>query len=414
MNAPLTFNSDYVETVPDHIPSELVHDFDHFDPVKSSKDPFKPFLDLQATAPDIFYSRNHGGFWVAQKYDTQKYILQTPKLFSSWPMNIPYVPAWPRKLLPVELDPPEHKKYRGMLAPLFTPKAVTLIEPMIRQACEELVDGFTDSSEIEFLKDFARPFPTNTFLSLMGLPLSDAEKLLDIEDRIMHPSYSAEIKMQAGIDIMAYMTEGLAKTRKQPQDSDKLLSHISYWKDKEGNALSDEEILDIGFLMFMAGLDTVTSLFGFSFAHLANNHQLQQQLIKNLDDPKALDSAIDELLRKFPSVNTNRTVLEDCEIDGITLKRGDRIMLPIVLANHDPSKFKCPHQVDLTRKDNEQMLFGHGPHKCIGQHLGRLELRIALETILRRKPYFSIPADKEISTYGGGVMGTLSLPLCWK
>ena len=414
MEPTLAFASEYQESAPDHVPAHLVHDFDHVDPMCFSEDPFKPFLDLRESAPGIFFSRCHGGFWVIQGYDDIKEVLKTPALFSSWPMNIPYIPAWPRKLVPVELDPPAHKKYRALLAPLFTPKAVELMGPTIRRSADELVDRFQDKTEIEFLEEFARPFPTFAFLRLMGLPLKDADELLDIEDRIMRPSHSPEVKIQAGQEIVMYMVESVEIAKQAPLVEDQLLSYIVHWKDKEGKGLTDEELLDMGFLMFMAGLDTVTSLFGFAFAHLAKNHDLQQYLIDNLDNSEVLDCAVEELLRKFPTVNTNRTVLEDCELGGVKLKQGDRVMLPLVLANHDPKYFENPDTIDIKRKENPQMLFGHGPHKCLGQYLGVRELRVAIETLLRRKPFFTIPEGKKISTYGGGVMGTTSLPLSWQ
>jgi cytochrome P450 len=413
MNANFEFKSGYQDSAPAHVPQDLVHDFDHVDPAKFSEDPFGPFLALRDSAPPIFFSRHHGGFWVVQGYDDLKEVLRTPALFSSWPMNIPYVAAWPRKLVPVELDPPDHKKYRALLAPLFTPKAVELMEPMILRSAQELVDRFQGEREIEFLEEFARPFPTVVFMRLMGLPLEDADKLLNIEDRIMRPSHSPEVKIKAGEEIVGYMVQAIGSAKQAPANDDELLSYMVHWKDKEGRGLTDEELLDMGFLMFMAGLDTVTSLFGFAFAHLARHHDLQQYLIDNLDNDDVLDCAVEELLRKFPTVNTNRTVLQDCEFKGVQLKRGDRIMLPIVLANHDPKYFENPDRVELDRKDNRQVLFGHGPHKCMGQYLGKRELRIALEVLLRRKPFFSIPEGKRISTYGGGVMGTTTLPLSW-
>lgn len=413
MNANFEFKSGYQDSAPAHVPQDLVHDFDHVDPAKFSEDPFGPFLALRDSAPPIFFSRHHGGFWVVQGYDDLKEVLRTPALFSSWPMNIPYVAAWPRKLVPVELDPPDHKKYRALLAPLFTPKAVELMEPMILRSAQELVDRFQGESEIEFLEEFARPFPTVVFMRLMGLPLEDADKLLNIEDRIMRPSHSPEVKIKAGEEIVGYMVQAIGSAKQAPANDDELLSYMVHWKDKEGLGLTDEELLDMGFLMFMAGLDTVTSLFGFAFAHLARHHDLQQYLIDNLENSEVLDCAVEELLRKFPTVNTNRTVLQDCEFKGVQFKRGDRIMLPIVLANHDPKYFENPDRVELDRKDNPQVLFGHGPHKCMGQYLGKRELRIALEVLLRRKPFFSIPEGKGISTYGGGVMGTTTLPLSW-
>jgi cytochrome P450 len=413
MNANFEFKSGYQDSAPAHVPQDLVHDFDHVDPAKFSEDPFGPFLALRDSAPPIFFSRHHGGFWVVQGYDDLKEVLRTPALFSSWPMNIPYVAAWPRKLVPVELDPPDHKKYRALLAPLFTPKAVELMEPMILRSAQELVDRFQGEREIEFLEEFARPFPTVVFMRLMGLPLEDADKLLDIEDRIMRPSHAPEVKIKAGEEIVSYMVQAIESVKQTPANDDELLSYMVHWKDKEQRGLTDEELLDMGFLLFMAGLDTVTSLFGFAFAHLARHHDLQQYLIDNLDNNDVLDCAVEELLRKFPTVNTNRTVLQDCEFKGVQLKRGDRIMLPIVLANHDPKYFENPDRVELDRKDNRQVLFGHGPHKCMGQYLGKRELRIALEVLLRRKPFFSIPEGKRISTYGGGVMGTTTLPLSW-
>jgi cytochrome P450 len=178
----------------------------------------------------------------------------------------------------------------------------------------------------------------------------------------------------------------------------------------DGRPLTHDEIVDYAFMLFIAGLDTVTAVLGFSLRCLAQQPQLQIALKA---EPSSTAAAVEELLRAYSIVNTARVVTRDTEFAGVTMRAGDRVLLATALASRDPAEFADPTEVRINREVNRHLAFGAGPHRCLGSHLARLEMRVVLEELLKRLPVFGIADDAHIVVHGGGVFGIDRLPVRW-
>jgi cytochrome P450 len=360
--------------------------------------------------------------WTLMRYDDVHEALRAPDLFSSrsvlhvyqGPKLIdPEEAAAVRGMIPEELDPPEHTKYRQLLTPLFAPQVVETLEPMIRSWCAELIDGFVAQGHCDLNRDFARQFPTMIFLRLMGLPKGGVGDFLDtVHDRIREATQlgmSATQSMSAAY-IMAmaeYMNTVLDERRAERQDD-----IVSYLLDIEvdGRPLDEAELQQICTLLYAAGLDTVAGELGYMFLHLAT-HPEHRRLVT--ESPERIPDFVEEALRLYSIVTTNRIVTRDVEFAGCPMKAGDRVLLSMPAADRDPLQFPNPDTFDIDRTSNRHIAFAAGPHRCLGSHLARLELRIAVEEWHRRIPEYTLAPDAEVTFHIGGVAGVDSLPLEW-
>jgi cytochrome P450 len=361
------------------------------------------------------------GVWFLLRYDDIHAALQNPATFSNEIITPGYGVAESAsepaafaglKLIPEMLDPPEHTKYRQLLNPLLTPGKVKALEPMIRDHCVSLIDGFIADGQVEFSSVFARRFPTIIFMRLMGLPVDEADQLLDWVDQLMHGPREGEsldaATERAGkvaMDIFGYLNELIAKRRAQPQED-----FVSYLLTCEVDArpLTDMELMQICFLLYMAGLDTVAGMLGYVFLHLATNDADRQRIV---DDPAVIPSAVEEFLRRYGIVTTTRVVTHDVEFAGCPMKKDDRVVLPTGSANRDTREFQTADEFDMDRNPNRHIAFGAGPHRCVGSHLARLELAIALEEWHRRIPHYRVDNPSAIRHHVSGVGGVDELPL---
>jgi cytochrome P450 len=386
-------------------------DFDyHHDPGIAS-DPFGVFD--AARGRRAFRSSTYGGYWVLTEAADIRAAFQHPEWFSSHTTGIPPTPR-PRRLLPLELDPPEHGAYRHPLAGVFSPQAVARLEPAIRQVCARLVANIADRGSCEFLADFAVPFPTTIFVELLGLPAAEAARFAAWNHALLHAHDRPEVRASAKAQIAEYLDALVARRMAEVASgegaADDLFAVLARAEVGE-RALTRDEIFDYAFLLFIAGLDTVTAALGFSFAYLARNPEHRKALGA---DPAVVPSAVEELLRAFSVVNPARTATRDLEFAGVCLQEGDRVLLSTVLANRDPAEFDDPTDVRFDRPSNRHLAFGAGPHRCLGSHLARCELKVALEEFHRRIPDYRIADGAVIRAHGGGAMGVDHLPLTWE
>jgi cytochrome P450 len=397
--------------VPDHVPPEAVRVFDYHHDPQFALDPFAAFD--AARHQRAFFSPTYGGYWVLTQAGDIREALQHPDWFSSRITGIPPVPR-PRRLLPLELDPPEHGEYRHPLAPVFSPKAVLRLEPRIRQACITLLDRFAADGACEFLSAFAVPFPTTIFVELLGLPGEEAPRFAAWNHALLHAHDEPEVRAEAKEAIAAYLDElvtgRMAEAARGDGPDDDLIA-VLLAAEVDGRALTREDIFDYAFLLFVAGLDTVTAALGFSFAYLARHPEHRKELVAN---PSLVPRSVDELLRAHSIVNPARTVTEDIAFAGVCMRAGDRVLVSTVLANRDPAEFDEPAEVDFGRASNRHLAFGAGPHRCLGSHLARSELVVALEEFHRRIPDYHIEDGAVIRGHGGGSMGVDHLPLVWE
>jgi cytochrome P450 len=396
---------------PAHVPPELVRDFQFENLPGAGLDAVQAAADAVRGGPEIFYALNvrHGAQdnWVVTTHEMIREVFQNTELFSSkGGANFSALLGETWDLLPLEVDPPEHEKWRVVMNPVFSPKRMKAVEADIKATAARLVDGALAKGETEFVRDFSEVFPVTIFLSLMGLPLDQTAQFLDWENGILH-SGEMDTRIACARAINDYLLGVIAERRKAPTDD--LVSYI-LGQQIDGRAVTDKEALAICFLLFVAGLDTVTATLGFIFKHLAEHPEHQQQL---RDKPELIGDAIEELMRAYPIVVSSRLVTRDVDFHGVKMKQGDRVTLATMLAGRDGTEFPNPDVVDFAREKVNHISFAAGPHRCIGSHLARREMRVAVEEWLGRVPPFRVKPGETPTTHAIGVFGVDYLPLVW-
>jgi cytochrome P450 len=271
---------------------------------------------------------------------------------------------------------------------------------------ENLIEAMAQKKEAELMTAFARPFPISVFLSLMGLPLELAPKFMAWEEGLLHGETVQE-SADAAFAIKAYLTEVIAERRRSPADD---LVTFAVTSTVDGRPLTDEEIMGICFLLYVAGLDTVASTLGFIFRRLAMSPE-DQKILR--DEPALRTAAIEEYLRVFSTTVSNRLVTRDIDFHGAPLKAGDRVYLCWALSGLDDREFPDPYRFDFRRESVRHTTFAVGPHRCIGSHLARRELKIALDLMLDRIPPFRVKPGERVVTHSTSVFGVDNLPLVW-
>ncbi len=348
---------------------------------------------------------------IISRHDDVQYALRHSEVFSSdfEAIQIGNV----RPLIPLQVDPPDHVKYRRLLDPLFAPKQVAELEADIRELTNRLIDAFASRGEVEFNSAFAIPLPCTIFLALLGLPQEDLQLFLEFKDNIIRPrgadaDENKRIQDETGQRIYAYFDQALDQRDAAPRDD--LLSRFLE-AEVDDHRLTRHDILDICYLFLLAGLDTVTASLGCSVAYLARHPDERRRLV---DDPSLVPGAVEELLRwETPVPGVPRVLASEIEIDGVKLEAGEHVMMLLGAANLDESEFPDPDTIDFERPANRHLAFGGGVHRCLGSHLARLEMRVALEELHRRIPDYAIKPGEE-PRYTPGIRAVEYLPLVFE
>jgi cytochrome P450 len=315
-----------------------------------------------------------------------------------------------RPLIPLQIDPPDHVKFRKLLDPLFAPREVAKLEPEVRRLTTDLIDAFVTDGRVELNDAFAVPLPCTVFLALLGLPSDDLPTFLRIKDDIIRPPGMAgpeadRIRRRTAEEIYAYFAPVISARRHGPRDD--LVSRFVV-AEVDGHRLSDDDIVDICFLFLIAGLDTVTATLTCSVAYLAQHPEQRERLVAA---PSLIPAAVEELLRwETPVPGVARVCTRDTELAGEPISAGTRVTVLIGSANTDGDEFSDADHVDFAREGNRHLAFGGGIHRCLGSHLARLELRVALEELHRRIPDYELEPGTEL-VYAEGLRSVDHLPL---
>jgi cytochrome P450 len=333
------------------------------------------------------------GVYFLSAADVVEQAATSPGLFSS--QGAFDFSGSPFPLLPIAFDPPEHTRYRKTLDKFFGPRRMAERAPELRKQVGDLIDGIKASGDTcDVMSALAIPFPSQVFLTLFGLPLADLDKLLAWKDALM--SISAADGIAASPDALArcagmvtYLTEHIAARRTDAYCDDLLTQLLT---DSSEGALTDHEIIGLCVLFILAGLDTVTGATGFALYELARNPALRARLIADED---AIPDFIEETLRVDSLVPyVPRVTTGDVDVAGVTIPAGSQCWLGMGTANHDPERYPDTDALHDTRTNH--FAFGRGPHRCLGSHLARLELRLIVEEWNRRISEYSLVSEPTV------------------
>jgi cytochrome P450 len=394
--------------IPDHVPPELVYDFDIYADARVSSDVQRTYAEAIADAPDIFWSPANGGHWLVKRFDAIAAVATDPEHFSVREMQIPRVEN-PPFFIPLSLDPPDNLPYRRAMAPMFGPTAIKALEPRLRYWAETIVAGVADKGSCDFMADVAKVFPVTIFMELMGMDLSRLQEFRHLAEGFFEAQNDAEEMARLSATILGILKELVEEKRAHPDD--KLMSHFVHAEIEDGRKMNDDEILAMSFVLFLGGMDTVTNVTGFAFQQLAQMPELQARLAA---DPAGLSAAFaDEAVRAFGVVNSPRLVVKDKDLLGVPFRAGDMVLNLLPVGSRDDRRFENPHALDIDRKKAAHITFSTGPHLCIGHVLGRAEIRVLVEEWARRVPAFHISEGAERPFRTGTVMALEKLPLEW-
>jgi cytochrome P450 len=353
------------------------------------------------------------GFWMLQRYEDvvegfQKHDVWTTHVRSA--LN----PDSGTALLPQDLNGSDHVKLRRVLNPYFAPAAVKRMEELAHQRCVELIEELRPKGQCDFVAEFAIRYPTDLFLSLLGLPVSDGEFFLPWSETLFAGFFGGDPAAAAVAkeNITDYFDRAVNERRRRPRDpKEDLVSRLVEAR-IDGQPISQEDILTICMTLMLAGLDTTRSALGYIYTHLAQHDEDRRKLT---EDPGLVPAAVEEFIRLYPLVlQAGREVRQAEDFHGIELEEGDVVWLGIAQANRDPRKFPDPDRFIVDRKGvNQHLAFGAGPHRCLGMHLARLELAVVLKEWHERIPEYRIRPGTRLRERGSQL--TLpTLPLEWE
>ena len=320
------------------------------------------------------------------------------------------------KLIPLDIDGELHTHFRKLIDPVFAPKRIAPLADRIATQAGALLDQFVVNGETELFSTFCQPLPSLIFLSILGLPADELPFFLEIKEGILRHDPLAdpdEVDRQQEVarkQCAAYFGKLYDERTASGDLGDDLLGWL-IGSSVDGHELTREQFLNIMLLMIVGGLDTVSASLSCILSWLAR-HPEQRRWI--LEDASRWPAAIEELLRfESPVPQGFRQAQEDVEINGTQYPAGTYFIMSWPAINLDPATFTNPLEVDLQRSPNPHVVFASGWHRCLGSHLARLELRVAMEEFHKRIPEYSVKSGTELQYVPLGVRQVMNLPIVW-
>jgi cytochrome P450 len=404
---------------PAHVPDALVYDYDPYRDPELLADAFKRIARMVKEAPPVFWTPRNGGQWIIRGYEALLAAYRDTEHFSSsfatpeqmkameslMPSGAPRVP----QARPINLDPPEHTKYRNPLQKTFSPKAAVAMKEDITRLAKELIDAVAAKGRCDFMPAVAEQLPVQVFIKMFGLPLERHG-----EYRVLAKEHLASIAVDyaavanKSLRIVSVMRDTILERREHPKND--ILSMLWQTTLEGGQPTTMHDMEDYAVLLFIAGLDTVVNGMGLTMRHLAMHPELQDDLRRN---PKMIPEAVEEMLRRYTFTVPVRRVAKDVVYEGAPMKEGERVLMYDPAADLDPNKFPNPEGYDLQREDKTHIAFGAGPHRCLGSHLARVEMQIIIEVALSRLKNIRLDPEHPPRYHGGHVIGPDSLSLLW-
>ena len=389
--------------------SDWATDFSHTEP-EWAADPYTIQDDLRRRCP-IAHTDRFGGAWLPTRYDDVAAIAYDTERFSSRGIIVGnYRP--PREIAPVGVvppissDPPFHKDARRLLLPAFTKKAVSRYEESTREYCRFLVDALKGRDVVDAATEYAQHISTRVIADMLGLPPEDAPRFYGfVEKSLEAVNKPAEERVAYTNELFDYLLAQVRDHVDNPRDD---LTTYLVNAELYGKKLEPAHVAGSMALLLIAGIDTTWSAIGASLWHLAKTPSDRERLVA---EPSLLPTAIEEFLRAYAPVTMARLVKEDMTWRGVEMKADDWVLLSFPAANRDPEQFERADEVVIDREANRHAAFGLGVHRCLGSHLARMELRVALEVWLERIPSFTLEDPDAVTWSAGQVRGPRRLPV---
>ncbi|MFI5807682.1 cytochrome P450 [Streptomyces sp. NPDC051561] len=392
-------------------------------PDSSYRGPAPAYARLRAEQPVVRVPTAGGvDAWLVTRYADVRAALADPRL-SRAKATGPHAPkvggtmhTTPEMI--ISLDAAEHGRLRKLVAGAFTVRRIEAMRPQVQAVADGLLDAMAaQGGPIDLAEHLTVPLPLTVIGELLGVPSADlrtfekwARAFATVDDR------AGGAESLHGLQMLSQYIVGLiADKRAEPADD--MLSELIVARD-EGDRLSEEELVTFGFTLIGAGFDTTANQLANSVLALLVDHPEQWRAL--VEDPSRIPLAVEELLRHVNLFATDtsgfpRVAAEDMEIGGVRIPAGDAVLLSLASANRDEAVFPDADRLDLARTPNPHISFGHGVHYCLGKQLGRMEMEIALEGLVRRFPDLRLAIDEdELPWHHGEINHTLTrLPVTW-
>jgi cytochrome P450 len=389
--------------------SDWATDFSHLEP-EWSADPYSIQDELRQRCP-IAHTERFGGGWLPTRYEDVAAIAYDTDHFSSRsiimsnfrpPLDEAPVGGSP----PISSDPPFHHDARKLLLPAFTKAAVAQQEPATRAFCHSLIDAFGERDVVDAASEYAQHIPIRVIADMLGFPPEDGPRFREfVENTLEGVNQDPDERIERMQQLFDYLLAQIRDHVDHPRDD---LTTFLINVELYGSKLEAEHVAGTMALLLIAGIDTTWSAIGASLWHLAKTPRDRERLVA---EPALLPTALEEFLRAFAPVTMARLVKEDMNWHGADMKADDWILLSFPAANRDPAQFDRASEVVIDRQVNRHAAFGLGIHRCVGSHLARMELRVALEVWLERIPEFSLEDPAAVTWSAGQIRGPRALPL---
>src|ERR1019366_8407501 len=355
---------------------------------------------------EVFQAKD--GTWLLTSPEAVRFAHRNPEIFSS--AKAFGGTGLPVPLIPVAVDPPDHVKYRRILDPMLAPRVINAMEDELRAQVRELVEAFASTGSCDIVADIAKLYPTQVFLTLIGLPLEDRDDLIRWvetmnENSITGTDEPTPIVVEAAMSLFGYIQQAI--DAKRGQTGEDMLSRILSFTGED--AWTNEEVVGLCILFTVAGLDTLTGAPGFTSPHLAQNPELRRQM---LADPELIGPVIEEVLRlEPPAPTTPRVTTQEVEVCGVTIPANSPVMLCLATANRGGDR-ELPDDIDAEHGERGHATFGGGIHRCLGSHLARRELRLVVEGFHKLIPDYEVaPGVQPKVVWPSSTLHLESLPL---
>jgi cholest-4-en-3-one 26-monooxygenase len=360
--------------------------------------PHEMWRVLRREAPVYFHEEPGGpGFWCLTKHEDVKFASRSPHLFSSWIGGTNIEDRAEDQLagmraLMLNMDPPQHRQFRSIVNKTFTPRMMKALEPRVRKMTARIVDNVARKGECDFVEEVAAQLPMEVICEMIGVPVEDRPHIYDLSNKLIgfdDPEYQRSMNdaQVAATQMFMYAAKLGEKVRREPSDD---LATALVQAEVDGERLNELQFNSFFLLLCVAGNETTRTVTTNGMLELMRHPDQRRKLVEN---PRLIESAVEEILRFAPAVHYfRRTATQDVEIRGKKIQKGQKITMWYPAANRDEDVFREPETFDVARHPNDHLAFGIGEHFCIGSHLARMELNFIFEELLRRIPEMELAA----------------------